>query len=334
MRNHHLTEDLVVLDGLTGTGKTMLAPIIGSFERVEVGRFIYDIEYICVSQALGAHRSDSAQHILDLIIDWKLYDNFISREVNFRPGDLSTVLSSHRWPEYLARLFRSDGEQVELDLATKKPIMFIITHQLKTAMQPLIKQFQGRIKIVEMVRHPYYLLEHWMTPMELHGNSARDFTSWVADNNGRGVPWFANDWKDEYWNLSKFDRAVFSIDSLTNPQSTKYKPPVEVKTIPFEDFVLNTNNYLNSIASWLGTKTSSNSEKAAKKQNLPRSNINAGINKSIYQRYNYRHSDRLLTHQESYQNKEQYAKDNMSKLSAPTLQKLVDNYESKFGLWF
>ena len=67
IRNHHLTKNLLVLDGLSGTGKTMMSAILQSFDRVENGRFIYDVEYISISSYLGAHRSDSAQSLLDLL---------------------------------------------------------------------------------------------------------------------------------------------------------------------------------------------------------------------------------------------------------------------------
>ena len=237
IRNHHLTKNLLVLDGLSGTGKTMMSAILQSFDRVENGRFIYDLEYISISSYLGAHRSDSVESLLDLIIDWKLYDNLISREVNFRPSDLSTIFKHPNWFEYIKRLLQDDGASVIERIEKKNPIMMIITHQLMLAMEPLIQQFKNRIKVVEMVRHPYYLLDHWIASGDIFARTPRDFTVWIDDGQGAPVPWFAQGWRDSYWSLSKFDRAVLSIESL----SRDYKKIIRLKsTKPLLLYPLNT----------------------------------------------------------------------------------------------
>ena len=336
IRNHHLTKNLLVLDGLSGTGKTMMSAILQSFDRVENGRFIYDVEYISISSYLGAHRSDSAQSLLDLIIDWKLYDNLISREVNFRPSDLSTIFKHPNWFEYIGRLLQDDGASVIERIEKKNPIMMIITHQLMLAMEPLMQQFKNRIKVVEMVRHPYYLLDHWIASGDIFARTPRDFTVWIDDDHGAPVPWFAQGWKDSYWSLSKFDRAVLSIESLSRDYKKNNTSQTHQTTfiIPFEHFVLQTEDYVTKLADWIGTSASRYTRKLCRKQNLPRSNINAGLNKPIYQRYRYNDQDKNLSHLDSYRQKKLFVDNQKSSVSGPIIEKLVNEYEDEFGLWF
>ena len=336
IRNNHLTKNLLVLDGLSGTGKTMMSNILQSFDRVENGRFIYDLDYICISSYLGAHRDDSVHSLLDLIVDLKLYDNLISREINLRPSDLSTTFKHPHWLEYIKRLFQPDGASVMNRLELKNPIMMVITHQLASAMKPLRTQFKGRIKIVEMVRHPYYLLHHWIAALDVFAATPRDFTVWIEDEKGAPVPWFAHQWRDSYWSLSKFDRAVLSIESLSkNYKESKFAKTRETTVvIPFEHFVLRTDDYLTDLAEWIGTSTTSHTRKLCRKQNLPRSNINAGLNKSIYRRYRYNDSNKHLSHEESYLKNKAFVDSQKSSISGPVLESLVDEYEAEFGLWF
>lgn len=335
-RSAGLTENLLVLDGLTGTGKTMIASLLESYDRVEVGRFIYDIEFISISGGLGQQSHEATKAILGLIIDSKLYDNMISREVNFRPSDLSSVFKSRRVMDYLKRLFRPDGDAVENRLKSENPIMMINTHQLLGMMDALFDQFEHRIKVVEMQRHPLYMLEHWMSYMDMHGNSARDFTIWLKDHDGKPVPWFAHDWKDEYWSLSKFDRVVLSIDSLTRARDRQYasQSSETLMCIPFEDFTLNTHDYVDRIANWLGTTVTSTTARACKSQNLPRQNINAGMNRKIYQRYGYRNTESLESHEDNYQSRLDYARSHQTERSTPVLERLINSYEAQHGLWF
>lgn len=335
-RNKYLTEKLLVLDGLTGTGKTMMSALLESYNRVEVGRFIYDIEYISISEMLGAQRRDATKAILGLVIDSKLYDNMISREVNFRPSDLSSVFKNWRAFNYIQRLFKADGDAVIDRLNQQKPIMMINTHQLLAAMDSLFEQFNENVFVVEMERHPLYLLEHWLSYMDMHGVSARDFTIWVEDSKKNSVPWFAHSWRDEYWSLTKFDRVVKSIDSLVDLMDDQYakQPASQLMVVPFEDFTLNTGRYVEEISTWLGTEATSQTKKACKKQNLPRTNINAGLNKKIYQRYGYSKNDQLQSHVENYKAKLTFANKHKTSVSGPILDKLIERYESQHGLWF
>lgn len=336
IRNDHLTKKLLVLDGLTGTGKTMMSNILQSFDRVENGRFIYDLDYICISSHLGAHREDSVHTLLDLIVDLKLYDNLISREINLRPSDLSSTFKHPHWFEYIKRLFQPDGAHVMHRLELKNPIMMAITHQLAPAMEPLRTQFKGRIKVVEMVRHPYYLLHHWIAALEIFSKTPRDFTVWVEDEKGAPVPWFAHEWRDLYWSISPFDRAVLSIDSLSKHRNEQKSSNIDDTNfiVPFERFVLRTDNYLTDLAKWIGTSTTNHTRKICHRQNLPRSNINAGLNKSIYRRYKYNDADKHLSHEKSYMQKKAFAESQQTSISGPVMQRLVNDYEDEFGLWF
>jgi len=336
IRDKYLTKNLLVLDGLTGTGKSMMAALLESYSRVEVGRFIYDVEYVSISEMLGAQRSDSAEALLGLIIDSKLYDNMISREINFRPSDLSSVLKIRTMSKYLKRLFYKDGEVVAQRIKDENPIMLINTHQMLPAIDSLLKQFQGRVKVIEMERHPLYLLEHWVSYIDMHGSSARDFTIWLEDSHSRAVPWFACEWVDEYWSLSKFDRAVLSIESLTKNIDKKYNSISNsvLKAIPFEDFSLNTGCYVEELAAWIGTSTTKQTKNACTRQNLPRKNINAGLNKKIYQRHGYDDTDKFQSHFENYKTKLSYAKRRQSDVSKPILEKLIERYETNYKIWF
>ena len=214
--------------------------------------------------------------------------------------------------------------------------MMINTHQLLTAMDAMFEQFEDRIHVLEMERHPLYLLEHWMSYIDMHGTKARDLTAWVDDKKGQAVPWFAHEWRDDYWSLPKFDRVILSMESLIEGVDEKYKtqPASRLMVVPFEDFTLSTDKYIDRIAQWIGTERTTQTEKLCRKQNLPRKNINAGLNKKIYQRYGYRDQNKAQSHEESYKEKLNYAKTHQSSVSAPVLKKLIERYEMHHGLWF
>ena len=214
--------------------------------------------------------------------------------------------------------------------------MMVNTHQLLGAMDCLFEQFRGKIYVVEMERHLLYLLEHWMSYMDMHGTSARDFTLWIADEEGKSVPWFAYEWRHDYWSMTKFDRVVKSIETLTKLIDAQYKkqPKSHLVSIPFEDFCLNSNKYIHELSIWLEASRTAQTQRSCEQQKLPRSNINDGLNRKIYQRYGYKQSSKPQTHAENYAEKLAYADIHQSEISEPILKKLIQRYEARFGLWF
>ncbi len=47
IRQKQLTEKIAIVDGQPGCGKTMLSPIITTFQRVELLSFAFEVEFIC-----------------------------------------------------------------------------------------------------------------------------------------------------------------------------------------------------------------------------------------------------------------------------------------------
>ena len=89
---------IVLLDGLTGTGKTMLMRLIDSYKNVSPPRFDYQLEQICIGISENRIEISAGIQLLQLLIDQRQYDAKLSREVNFRPDDLSSIFKVYkRW---------------------------------------------------------------------------------------------------------------------------------------------------------------------------------------------------------------------------------------------
>lgn len=110
-RKKYLAEKIVFVDGLPGCGKTLMSPIIGSLERVELLTYAYEIEYLCSTYYLEKLSSDAAVTLIRLLTDLKLYNLMMSREINFRPSDLSSVFRDHTPIRYIERLFKPGDEK-------------------------------------------------------------------------------------------------------------------------------------------------------------------------------------------------------------------------------
>ena len=334
-RDITLINRIVLLDGITGTGKTMFLALLNSSSNTMAGQFLYAFEHISILHKMKKIDINDASVLLKLIADEKFYNNLISREVNFRPNDLSSVLKSTKGLKYFKQLFSGDGEIVENRIKNENPIFTIVTHQLFSALDPLFNAFNEKLFVIEMERHPLYLIKHWFTWIDLYGKNPRDMTL-CFDENGESLPWFASGWGKRFIESSSIDRVIYSLEWLTlqSEEALARFPKNQIMFIPFEDFVLKPDKYLNALKNVLNEVEISNFLKTLKKQNVPRMNIFDGPNKKIYRRYAFNKNMSKQTHKETHQELLAYVENNASEEAYNTLLKLNKLYESKYGLWF
>ena len=90
-RSTYLANKIVIVDGLPGCGKTMLSPILSSFDRVELISYAFEVEWICRLNYLKKIDKDAANFMVHNLIDHKIYQT-----MSFDGFRLSSFDSSRR----------------------------------------------------------------------------------------------------------------------------------------------------------------------------------------------------------------------------------------------
>ena len=87
IRKNKLCKQVVFIDGMWGTGKSILSPVVGSFNRVEKQMLNHNFEYISALENYGKIQNSEAKSLIQLMSDVSIFNSMISREVNLRPFD-------------------------------------------------------------------------------------------------------------------------------------------------------------------------------------------------------------------------------------------------------
>ena len=276
-REVRIAEKILLVDGISGSGKSLLFPILSSFKRVEVQRIEHIYEYLCLVHHFKKIETDAAISLIRIYADLAVHDTMISRQANFRPKDDSSVFNTPHPLRYLGRLFLSDGPTVLDRVREEKPILHIMTHQLLGCSRLAFLAFGERLRFIEMLRHPLYVLDNWQQGRwgERYGTDPKDLTLWLKYD-GRAVPWWACGWEGQYLQLSPLARAVHSIHAITHQAQETYDRFDEgqkrhVLFIPFEQFATDPWPFIRELAVFLGTEVGSRTHKMLKKQRCPRS---------------------------------------------------------------
>ena len=275
-REVHLATTITFVDGLTRTGKSMMGPILASFERVELERVEEIVEYVGALHRMGKMSRDAAVSLLQMEVDMHLHNSMIGRNTNFRLGDHSGVWRNPNRLRYLKRIFAPGGDAVVGRIAREKPIYQNQTHDQLETFGIHYEAFGDRLRIVEMIRHPVDLIDSWLRRGwgSRFGNDALAFTFCVRYQD-QDLPYYALGWEELYLSSSPLGRVVRMVARLWDDGQAVYiSLPAEQKRqvfmISFEDFVEHTAAYLGPIADFLGTRTTRHTPSALKRQNCPR----------------------------------------------------------------
>jgi hypothetical protein len=330
-----LAEKIVFVDGQPGCGKTMLSALLPSFERVEILSYAYEIEYVCSLQYLGKIEPDAAVTMVRLLTDLRLYNLMMSRDVNFRPSDLSSVFRDPSAWRYLKRLWAPGDEHVPARIAQERPVLNFTTHGMTAFSEPILKGLEGRVVFIELVRHPLYMLKQQKLNMDNFAGrgSLRDFSIY-HNYNGQDVPYYVKGWEAEFLKANSMERAIRCISGLyklTESRKATVLAPYRdaVLTIPFEHFVRAPELYIERIEALLGTRITGKTRKLMRKHRLPRVRLADSINLPIYKRCGWV-PPQACTEEEEFARRRCYAAKEAGAEAMRLLDEVCRLYEEKY----
>ena len=284
--HHHDTVeyDLIVTDGLWGVGKSALLPIINALSGVQMVRYDYQFENICLLQNMHYLSPDARLSAVKLHLDNLYYSNLIGRHINLRWRDDSGFRNNPRKVETILRMFKGEGDMKLEKGAQEGQSLHLMSHNLISSMEFLTRIYKKKLFVIELVRHPVYLYGHWLAYFSRF-DSPRELTlSFKIDD--IKVPWFAKDWAENYGDLSNEERSLLGIARsytelfriLDETEADGLKPLV----ISFEDLCVNTHHVVDQICSFLNRKPDLDLAKILERNKFPRSKIGDGLGKKIY----------------------------------------------------
>ena len=334
IRENFLAKKTIFIDGLWGCGKTMISSIVSSFPKVELLSYIPEIERVIELHFLKKISGDAAETMIRLHTDEKIYHQMMSRDVNFRPSDLSSVFNSNQLSKYLRRAFSSGDEKIPKKIELYQPILNVASHHMLSNSLPIFKALEDRVVFIEVVRHPLYMVKQIFLNYENLIGGVRSFSLYVSKEN-EIIPSYAHEWKDLYLKSNSMDKAIYYLNYFTkkteknkNKILNNYKD--QILTIPFESFVINPNTFLSKMETLIGHKMNKSTKDMLKNQRVPRKKYSDGIDLDIYKRCGWEPPKEGLSEKEEIDLRMNYVKKDASKKGLMVMEQLCYEYEKKY----
>lgn len=240
----------VFVDGLTRSGKGLLSFIVPSLEKMEKINVceLFDMQVI-PAMALGLDE-DMAKALLRCQFNELAYNTFLSRNVNFRHGDESSIHNHHNPSLYFERL--SFPEETVLERLSREWFFPFKTHDLLANREHLDKLGLD-YKMIEIIRNPVDMCYSWHKRGWGHrwGTDPRSFALKYRDT---VVPYYMKGREEEWIDMSEKERSVFVPFIQMEKCVAQYrKKPDGVLVVTFEDLITHPNDVTDKICSFLKT---------------------------------------------------------------------------------
>lgn len=337
-RGQDLNSDIIIVDGQPGCGKTLLSPILAAYKRVEIMNFAFPLEWACRLNYFNELSLESTCALVKMHTDLQIYQNMMSRDVNFRFSDLSSVFKSRKRWQYIKRLFGSGDLTIPEKILSEKPILNLATHNLVPMSKPLFKSLGSRLKYIEVVRHPLFMLIQQTLNMQRLINDPRDIGIYFRYN-GREIPYYGYGFKEKFHSLNPVEKAIMSM-KYQSDLSKKFKidEHEQIKddfiTVPFEVFVKKPKIYLSYFEQSMGIKFDKNVKKEMKRQKVPRANVVDGLSLAIYKRCGWTPPSEKASETDEYKMRRKFAvEQGASKKCLAILDEMSGQYESEYGVF-
>ncbi|MDA9201259.1 hypothetical protein N9O53_05425 [Candidatus Pelagibacter ubique] len=302
----------VFIDGMSRSGKSGIAPIVSSLENVEHFKIRANFDRFLMVYASGNLTKDGFKYLFetDLILD--VWFGMMGRDVNTNLHDISSIVNSPKYKEYLSRMSRKDTldtfNKVANEIKDRKLIFpFIIDNYMTIG--SFIEEINENFKYIIVVRHPIDFVFTWFRSGR--GSSLGTNPYYIKPafqvKNFDNIPYLYLDNPEEYSNANPLEKCFLVIEKqLTAYINSNLLYSKNSCLVPFEHYVNETEGYIKKFENLLGTNRTNFTNAEMVKANVPRNKDMDTFSKKanmIFDNMNKIYVDRLIKLSELYERK-------------------------------
>lgn len=278
IRQNALATNVVVVDGFSGSGKSLVLPLLCHMHNSELWQITGAAERIAILDIFNNVERKSAEAMIQLSFDERLYELQVARNVNFREFDDSSVQNNLMYEKYKARINNSrEKEYIFERIKKEQPLYVTDVHYLFGYTDIYFKALFDRLEAyIIMLRNPTHLIKAFFAQDSLRRiiSDPLHMSICIKDKE-LAVPYFAIDFLDEYWLSNDLEKTILFVYHHGKRVKKMYdglsiKEKEKIIFMPFENLVLDHNKYIDIFQKKSGRKRSSTFESIEKHLKLPR----------------------------------------------------------------
>ena len=264
--------DVVVVTGSLNSGKSMVAPIVSSLQRVEHLRKFIEVDQILHLANLKKIKKEVAFFFIKHYLDKSFYEQLIGRNSNHRIGDETSIFTAKNSSELKNRIYLKRGNHIISKHIKDKTIFCMDTHDGMMLFH-LWKEVNKKFKFINVFRNPIDTVNgcYNVGQGEIEKILFNEIIMFKKNKNIFPL-YFLNNYKS-YPKKNPMDRVIDEVLFCLKKEYLNYKKYKNNKNCLFienEDFSVNTIKNISRICNFLNTKKSKFTPQIMKRENCPR----------------------------------------------------------------
>lgn len=267
------TKNIIVITGLTRSGKTAICPIISSLKNCEQFFFSTAAENLNTLNFLGKVDFKTSKNLIQRCINEEVQDKINGRNLNTKKNDYTSISSFKNISMYLKRVNASHKPN-ENHNDYKKNNFPILFHEALLNLK-LIEESMFSPKIINISRHPVDLVKSWINKRyakQHYKLSNNNVITYLHQN--KVTPFFCygieNKIKYQKSEEDMIVNMVFNLNKIFKKNYQKSKKKHNLILIKFDNFVLKPKKYLDLVCKKFSLKKTSHTNKVLLEQKCPR----------------------------------------------------------------
>ena len=328
----NLAKKIVIVDGMIGGGKNLLSYIVSSLPNVEMWVHRTQIEQICALYHMEHISLDAAKTLINTWLEEEILNQNMSRNINFKPSDISSVFCDPKPLRYFKRLFKSPSQAKE-NVENEMPTLNLMTHVNTSYAKPLFDALGERLTFIRVSRHPMTvnmlkLNEKWTDRWGIDDRHSYILYK-TLDKFSKPIhlPFYVKNIEKTYLSANPIDRSILLFDQWIRNgdnfiDNIKKSTAANIIEIPYENFVFHPEEYIKKIASTLEVTPDNTTNKMMRRQRVPRSFLNDGPKKKFKFKIGFENANKNLSLSENFAEGRAYAAETASLEALPYLTNL------------
>ena len=265
-------KNLILVTGTHTSGKSMISPVIASFQNVEILRKIYTLDQLAMLHHFKKIDLQTSIFIAKHILDISYYEQLIGRNMNFRTEDETSVNQSKN-PNYFAkRVNIKRGYGVIKKHNEKNTHMILDTHDGLWFYKFWKSIGIKNLKIVSIFRNPIDMANSWIN-LGLGDAEKQELCQIPLLQNKKNIKPFYYYRNMNVKNKNKNDIAIDMVaECFVNDLKSyeKIKNKKNIYRIEFNNFAENTDVIIKNLNNFLRLKKTKFTNNIKLKERLPR----------------------------------------------------------------
>jgi len=271
-----LTNKIIFVDGVTRTGKAMLNNLLLGFENTSSIQFINILEQLMPMYLQKKMDRNAISSYLRLFFNENFYNYKLSRNLNFRYDDLTSIHNTSNPKVFFKNLAKKDGDIIVDELYQDDLYFQFQTHDLLTHYSSFL-DLNIDVYVLELFRNPVDTVHSWYKRGWGNRFDKADPRSGTTlfKYNEYTIPHYVIGHEEEYIQLNEMEKCVFMHNLLVKKSIEEYKKLTKeekkkILILKYENLLTSTENELNKMLNFLNLSRSSYMNSAMQDARVPR----------------------------------------------------------------